>query len=151
LRAFPGYEMAVIVSDAVVLQYLGFETKGAVREYTFTLRGSGGESSEYFVIIPNAAFVVHRVRYQDAPNICSLRLRREFASPNILLLLAFVSRTQNWPITRTPTPRNRSPAPLPSRATTSLDVSRLTFIRGRLGEFLARQIEDEFGHVQQLI
>ena len=72
--------MAVIVSDAVVLQYLGFETKGAVREYTFTVRGSGGESSEYFVIIPNAAFVGHRVRYQDAPDICSLRLRREFAT-----------------------------------------------------------------------
>jgi len=67
------------VSDAVVLQYVGFETKGAVREYTFTLRGSGGESSEYFVAIANAAFVAHRVRYQDAPDICSLRLHREFA------------------------------------------------------------------------
>ena len=72
--------MAVIVSDAVVLQYLGFETKEAVREYTFTVRGAAGESSEYFVIIPNAAFVEHRVRYQDAPDICSLRLHREFAT-----------------------------------------------------------------------
>jgi len=72
--------MAVIVSDAVVLQYLGFQTKGAVREYAFALRGSGGEFSEYFVIIPNAAFVDHRVRYQDAPSICSNRLHREFAS-----------------------------------------------------------------------
>jgi len=68
------------VSDAIVLQYVGFETKGAVREYTFTLRGPGGESSEYFVTIANAAFVAHRVRYQDAPDICSLRLRREFAT-----------------------------------------------------------------------
>ena len=67
------------MSDAVVLRYVGFETKGAVREYTFTLRGSGGESSEYFVAIANAAFVAHRVRYQDAPDICSLRLHREFA------------------------------------------------------------------------
>jgi hypothetical protein len=72
--------MVVIVGVAVVLQYLGFETKGAVREYAFALRGSGGESSEYFVVIPNAAFVEHRARYQDAPNICSLRLHREFAS-----------------------------------------------------------------------
>jgi len=68
------------VSDTVVLQYVGFKTKGAVREYTFTLRGSGGESSEYFVTIANDAFVGHRVRYQDAPDICSLRLRREFAT-----------------------------------------------------------------------
>jgi len=68
------------VSDTVVLQYVGFENKGAVREYTFTLRGSGGKSSEYFVAIANAAFVAHHVRYQDAPDICSLRLHREFAA-----------------------------------------------------------------------
>ena len=68
------------MSDAIVLQYVGFETRGAVREYTFTRRGSGGESSEYFVTIANAAFVAHRVRYQDAPDICSLRLHREFAT-----------------------------------------------------------------------
>ncbi|HTP69238.1 MAG TPA: hypothetical protein VMJ35_10080 [Dongiaceae bacterium] len=68
------------MSDTIVLQYVGFETKGAVREYTFTRRGSGGESSEYFVTIANDAFVAHRVRYQDAPDICSLRLHREFAT-----------------------------------------------------------------------
>lgn len=72
--------MADSLSDAVVLQYMGFETKGAVREYTFTFRGSGGASWEYFVTIANAAFVAHRVRYQDAPDICSRRLHREFAS-----------------------------------------------------------------------
>lgn len=72
--------MVDLVSDTVVLQYVGFETKGTVREYTFTLRGSGGQSCEYFVTIANAAFVAHRVRYQDAPEICSLRLHREFAA-----------------------------------------------------------------------
>ena len=68
------------MSDAIVLQYVGFETRGAVREYAFTRRGAGGESFEYFVTIANAAFVAHRVRYQDAPDICSLRLHREFAT-----------------------------------------------------------------------
>ena len=68
------------MSDAVVLRYLGFENKGAVREYAFTLRGTEGASSEYFVTIANDAFVAHRVRYQDAPDICSLRLHREFAT-----------------------------------------------------------------------
>jgi len=68
------------VSDTVFLQYVGFENKEAVREYTFTLRGSGGKSSEYFVTIANAAFVAHHVRYQDGPEICSLRLHREFAT-----------------------------------------------------------------------
>jgi hypothetical protein len=71
--------MEILVSDAVALQYVGFETKGAVREYAFILRGTDGASSEYFVTIANDAFVAHRVRYQDAPDICSLRLRREFA------------------------------------------------------------------------
>jgi len=51
-----------------------------VREYAFTLRGSGGTSTEYFVTIANAAFVAHRVRYQDGPDICSHRLHREIAS-----------------------------------------------------------------------
>ncbi len=68
------------MSNEVVLQYVGFETRGAVREYAFTVRGSGGESSSYFVTIANDAFLAHRVRYQDAPDICSLRLRREFAT-----------------------------------------------------------------------
>ena len=68
------------MSGAAVFQYVGFEDKGTVREYTFTLRGSGGKSCEYFVTIANAAFVAHRVRYQDGPDICSLRLHREFAA-----------------------------------------------------------------------
>lgn len=72
--------MAALVDQPIVLQYLGFETKGALREYAFSLRGLGGESSKYFVSIPNDAFWAHRARYQDAPSICSMRLRREFAS-----------------------------------------------------------------------
>jgi hypothetical protein len=68
------------VSDAVDLRYVGFECKGAVREYAFTVRGTDGASSAYFVTIANDAFVAHRVRYQDAPEICSLRLHREFAA-----------------------------------------------------------------------
>jgi len=68
------------VSDAVVLQYVGFENRGAVREYAFTVRGSGGTSTEYLVTIANEAFVARRVRYQDGLEICSLRLHREFAA-----------------------------------------------------------------------
>ena len=68
------------MKDAIVLQYVGFENNGAVREYTFTLRGTGGACSEYFVTIVNDASVAHRARYQDVPDICSLRLHREFAS-----------------------------------------------------------------------
>ena len=59
----------------VALQYRRFENKGAVR--AFTLRWSADKSSEYFVIIATAAFVAHRARYQNGPEICSLRLHRE--------------------------------------------------------------------------
>src|SRR5437588_12961655 len=72
--------MAESVEQPIVLQYLGFETKGALREYAFSLRGHGGESSSYFVTIPNEAFSAHRARYQDAPAIGSIRLHREFAT-----------------------------------------------------------------------
>jgi hypothetical protein len=68
------------VNDTVAPKYLGFENKGAVREYAFTVRGTDGVRSEYFVTIANDAFVAHRVRYQDAPEICSLRLHRELAA-----------------------------------------------------------------------
>ena len=68
------------MSESVVLQYVGFESQGAVREYAFTVRGTDGAFSEFFVTIANDAFMAHRVRYQDAPEICSLRLHREFAT-----------------------------------------------------------------------
>jgi len=73
--------MAAFVEQPIVLQYFEFETKGALREYAFSLRGLGGESSSYFVTIPKEAFSAQHARYQDAPAICSVRLRREFATP----------------------------------------------------------------------
>jgi hypothetical protein len=73
------------VSNPVALQYRRFENKGAVREYAFTLRGSAGQYSEYFVTIAIPAFVAHRARYQNGPEICSLRFHREFDhSPSTL-------------------------------------------------------------------
>lgn len=72
--------MVGFVSDVLVLQFLGFKSKEAVREYAFALRGTDGASFQYFVTISNDAFVSRRVRYQDGPDICSLRLRRELAT-----------------------------------------------------------------------
>jgi len=80
LRRLRSRKWPNFVSDKILLQYVGFESKGAVREYAFTVRGTDGAWSECFVTIANDAFVAHRVRYQDAPEICSLRLHREFAA-----------------------------------------------------------------------
>ncbi len=64
------------MSDTVVVQYLGFEAKPLVREYTFQVRYAMNERHEFTLTIANEAFDSHRVRYQDAPDVCSLKLQR---------------------------------------------------------------------------
>ena len=67
------------MSDAII-EYRGFNAKPLVREYTFSVREAAMEPREYTLTITNEAFDSHRARYQDAPDICSLRLRRELAA-----------------------------------------------------------------------
>lgn len=67
------------MSDGAIVQYIGFEAKPLVREYTFNVREAGSER-EFTLNIANEAFVSHRARYQDAPAICSLRLNAELAA-----------------------------------------------------------------------
>jgi hypothetical protein len=67
------------MSDGVIVQYLGFQAKPQVREYTFNVREAGLER-EFTLEIANEAFVMHRARYQDAPAICALRLNAELAA-----------------------------------------------------------------------
>jgi hypothetical protein len=67
------------VNTAIVVQYIGFEPKALVREYTFSVR-EAGEVREFKLNIPNEAFVSHRAKYQDAPAICSIRLNAELAA-----------------------------------------------------------------------
>jgi len=64
------------VSDKIFIQYVGFAPKPLVREYTFNVLASG-ERREYTLTILNEAFSTRRARYQDGPDICTLRLRRE--------------------------------------------------------------------------
>jgi len=68
------------VSDQIIVQYLGFESKGDSREYAFSVREPSGEPLEYTLTVVNEAFLSHRIQYQDAPQICSLRLHRELAT-----------------------------------------------------------------------
>lgn len=67
------------MSDPMIVKYVGFEAKAQVREYTFVVRGETSDPLEYTMSIANEAFESHRARYQDAPDICSLRLHRELA------------------------------------------------------------------------
>src|SRR5574340_1219957 len=67
------------MSESVIVQYVGFEAKALVREYSFLVREVSSEPREFTLTIVNEAFDSHRVRYQDAPDICSLKLHRELA------------------------------------------------------------------------
>jgi hypothetical protein len=62
------------------VEYVGFKTEGASREYALRVREAGGEPRDITVAIPNEAFLSRRVRYQDAPEICFLKLQRELGA-----------------------------------------------------------------------
>ncbi|HTP43824.1 MAG TPA: hypothetical protein VMJ13_04630 [Candidatus Acidoferrum sp.] len=64
----------------IIVQFVGFQSKNSVREYTFTVREPSTEPREYTIAIPNEAFDSRRARYQDAPDICSHKLHRELAA-----------------------------------------------------------------------
>lgn len=66
------------MNEKLLIQYQGFEPKPLVRQYSFKVL-EAGETREFTLTIANEAFLSHRVRYQDAPDICTLRLRRELA------------------------------------------------------------------------
>ena len=68
------------MSDSLIVQFVGYEVRPFVREYMFTVRESKSEAREFTLTISNAAFDCRRARFQDAPDICSLRLRRELAA-----------------------------------------------------------------------
>src|SRR3984893_945110 len=68
------------MSDSLIVQFVGYEVSPLVREYRFTVRESKNEPREFTLTIANASFDHRRARFQDAPDICSLRLRRELAA-----------------------------------------------------------------------
>ncbi len=63
-----------------MVQFVGFEVKERVREYTFSVREPSSDLREFTLTIPNVAFNERRVRFQDAPDVCALKLRRELAT-----------------------------------------------------------------------
>ena len=65
------------MTGRIIVQYVGFRTTSLVREYTFVVSEGSSDSLHYTLTIANEAFLSHRARYQDAPEICSLRLHHE--------------------------------------------------------------------------
>ena len=58
-------------------EYLGFTVNDTSRMYRLRAKQASGEERFYTLTISNRAFLEQRVRYQDAPMICFLRLERE--------------------------------------------------------------------------
>jgi len=71
-----GHE-GTLMTEKVNVQYVGFEAQALVREYRFVVRRALNVTSEFTLTIGNEAFASRRVRFQDAPEICSLRLHHE--------------------------------------------------------------------------
>jgi len=72
------------MSASISMEYMGFTSTTQAREYAFHVRFSAEDSRDYVVAIALAAFTSRRVRYQDGPNVCSSRLKRELtANPDI--------------------------------------------------------------------
>jgi hypothetical protein len=61
------------------VQYVGFEAKARVREYTFLVRQESG-TREFTLLILNEAFSSSHISFQDAPGFCSDKLHRELAA-----------------------------------------------------------------------
>lgn len=66
------------MSDTLYIQYVACEPQALVRRYTFHVLQSGA-ARDFSLTIANEAFESHRARYQDGPDICTLRLRRELS------------------------------------------------------------------------
>lgn len=76
------------------VEYLGFSTADETREYRLRVR-SGGESHDFVRAIPLAAFVARRARFQDAPEICFLKLSRELAEADGKLPVSYLRITDS--------------------------------------------------------
>lgn len=68
------------MSREIIVQFVGFESKAKVREYTFTVREASAELRDYTLTIAHEAFNSRRVRFQEGPDVCSLKLHRELAA-----------------------------------------------------------------------
>lgn len=61
-------------------EYVGFTVNATSRVYKLRVRQPDGEPLDFTLAISNRAFLSNRVRYQDAPEICFLKLERELSA-----------------------------------------------------------------------
>ena len=95
------------------VEYVGFRADGAAREYLLRVRQTNADSLQFTLIIPNEAFLSRRVRYQDGPEICFLKLQRELLACSEGLPQARLTVTnadlEDYRSAHTPKPSQRGP------------------------------------------
>lgn len=64
----------------ILVQFVGFTSRLSVREYSFTVRESAEEPRDFKITIAQESFNTRRLRFQDAPDVCSIKLRHELAA-----------------------------------------------------------------------
>jgi hypothetical protein len=79
------------MSEPIFMEYVGFISAAQGREYAFHVRFSSQDSRDYTVTIATDVFASRRVSYQDGPNLCSSKLKRELtANPDVPTGTSFV-------------------------------------------------------------
>ena len=67
-----------------IVRYVGFRSTPRGREYTMSV-SEVGSSRDFVLLIAHDAFAARETRFQDAPDVCSAKLRRELgADPDLL-------------------------------------------------------------------
>jgi hypothetical protein len=99
----------------LTVRYLGFRSTERGREYTMHVSGAD-PSRDFVLLISHQSFSRGETRFQDGPDVCSARLRRElaadptFAPSNEVLITAedlLDYRNRHNP----PVARRRAPVP----------------------------------------
>jgi hypothetical protein len=95
------------------VEYLGFTAREKTREYSLRVIQPDGDYRAFTLVIPNKAFLERRVRYQDAPEICFLRLQRELNAcgedPLPLHLDITDAELDEYRVAHTPKPNKNRP------------------------------------------
>jgi hypothetical protein len=101
------------------VEYLGFTADERERDYALRVWSASGGSHDFHVAIQNQAFLAHSLRYQDAPEICFLKLQRELVAAGdqlpALRLAVTAAELEDYRTSHAPkAPKRRPKPPIPS-------------------------------------
>ncbi len=102
---------------AMHVEYVGFQTARTSREYRLRVQ-DGAVFHDFVRAISLEAFAARRARFQDAPEICFLKLQRELSECDGRLPDNYLSITdselEEYLVAHSPKPTQRRPKPPPA-------------------------------------